>query len=46
LIRGHNGANAETSLLATCFNLTRVMTILGVPGLIAKLKAFRAPAFA
>jgi hypothetical protein len=37
LMRGRDGVNAETSLLATCFNLARMITLLGVPGLIAKL---------
>lgn len=46
LMRGETGVNAETSLLATCFNLARMITILGVPGLIQKLMAFKAPAFA
>lgn len=46
LMRGKTGVNAETSLLAACFNLARMITILGVPGLIAKLTAFRVPAFA
>ena len=45
LMRGRSGVNAETSLLATCFNLARMITILGVSGLIGKLMAFRAPAF-
>jgi transposase len=45
LIRGRAGVNAETSLLGTCFNLARMITILGVSGLIEKLMAFRAPAF-
>jgi hypothetical protein len=44
-IRGQTGANAETSLLATCFNLARMITILGVPGLIEKLMAFRGAAW-
>jgi len=39
LMRGGSGVNAETSLLATCFNLARMITILGVSGLIAKLMA-------
>jgi transposase len=46
LMRGQTGVNAETSLLATCFNLARMITILGVPGFIGKLMAFRTPAFA
>jgi len=37
LMRGREGVNAETSLLATCFNLARMVTLLGVSGLIAKL---------
>jgi hypothetical protein len=45
LIRGKAGANAETSLLGTCFNLARMITILGVSGLIEKLTAFRIPVF-
>lgn len=38
LIRGLDGANAETSLVATCFNMARMITILGVTGLIQKLR--------
>ncbi len=45
LTRGQAGVNAETSLLATCFNLARMITILGVSGLIEKLMGFRVPAF-
>lgn len=45
LIRGQTGVNAETSLLGTCFNLARMITILGVSGLIEKLIAFKVPAF-
>jgi transposase len=45
LIRGQTGVNAETSLLATCFNLARMITVLGVSGLIKKLIAFKVPAF-
>jgi transposase len=44
LMRGRDGVNAETSLLATCFNLVRMITLLGVSGLIAKL-GFSTPAF-
>jgi hypothetical protein len=36
-MRGQTGVNAETSLLGTCFNLARMITILGVSGLIEKL---------
>ena len=45
MIRGQTGVNAETSLLGTCFNLARMITILGVSGLIEKLMACRVPAF-
>jgi len=45
LIRGQTGVNAETSLFATCFNLARMITILGVSGLIEKLMALRVPVF-
>lgn len=41
LLRGTQGVQAETSLLATCFNLARMMTILGVGKLIEKLAGFR-----
>ncbi len=44
LMRGRDGVNAETSLLAACFNLARMITLLGVSGLIAKLGVC-APAF-
>lgn len=37
MMRGLEAVGAETSLLATCFNLARMISILGVPGLIGKL---------
>jgi|TARA_B100001971_G_C18212116_1_gene551404 transposase len=37
LMRGRDGANAEISLLASCFNMARMITLLGVPRLIEKL---------
>lgn len=37
LLRGLKGVKAEAGLLATVFNLTRMITILGVAGLIQKL---------
>jgi transposase len=43
LMRRRDGAGAETSLLATCFNLVRMITILGVSGLIEKLTALSSP---
>lgn len=39
LLRGLQGVQAETSLLATCFNMARMITLIGVPGLIQKLSA-------
>ncbi|UCG06007.1 MAG: IS1182 family transposase [Desulfobacterales bacterium] len=44
LMRGLQGVGAETSLLATCFNLARMISILGVSGLIGKLSSINAPA--
>jgi len=38
LLRGREGVQAETSLLATCFNIARMLTIFGVGNLIGKLK--------
>ena len=37
LLRGLDGVRAEASLLASCFNLARMITLIGVPALIAKL---------
>jgi transposase len=37
LLKGRAGATAELSLLATSFNVTRMMTLLGIPNLLAKL---------
>lgn len=39
LLRGISGAKAEIAILSTCFNLTRLITILGVTDLISKLTA-------
>jgi transposase len=39
LLRGKAGAVAETSLLGTCFNLARMITIVGIADLIDKLRA-------
>lgn len=44
LMRGTEGVGAETSLLATCFNLARMITIFGVSGLVRKLSSMTAPA--
>jgi transposase len=46
MLRGKDGVGAETSLLATCFDMRRVMTILGVSALINKLTELRVPALA
>lgn len=37
LLRGISGVKAEIALLSTCFNLRRMMSILGVIGLISRL---------
>lgn len=37
LLRGREGVQAETSLLATCFNIARMVTIFGVGTLVQKL---------
>jgi hypothetical protein len=37
LLRGLAGERAEASLLASCFNLARMITLIGVPALIAAL---------
>lgn len=37
LLRGLEGVRAEMSLLSSCFNMARMISIIGVPGLLAKL---------
>lgn len=37
LMRGRDAVQAEASLLATCFNMVRMITLMGVRGLISKL---------
>ena len=37
LLRGLDGVKAEASVLASCFNIARMISIMGVSGLIAKL---------
>lgn len=44
LMRGREGVGAETSLLATCFNLARMISIFGVSELIRKLSVLPAMA--
>lgn len=36
LMRGRDGTLAEMSLLATCFNITRMLSLIGMAGLIAQ----------
>ena len=38
LLRGLEGVRAEMSLLSLCFNLRRMMTLLGIGGLIQRLR--------
>jgi len=38
LLRGREGARAEMSILSVCFNVRRMLSILGHKGIIAKLK--------
>jgi transposase len=44
MLRGKDGVQAESSLLATCFDLRRMMTILGISGLMERLRMFAVPA--
>ena len=37
LLRGIKRVNAEMALLSTCFNISRMITILGMPGIMAVL---------
>jgi len=37
LLRGLDGVRAEMSLLSSCFNIARMISIIGVQGLLAKL---------
>jgi hypothetical protein len=39
LLRGLKGVRAEASILATCFDLVRMITLLGVPALVRELSA-------
>lgn len=41
MIRGREGVQAETSLLATCFNVVRMITILGLGSFLEKMSALR-----
>ena len=44
MLRGKDAVQAETSLLATCFDLRRMMTLVGIGALIEKLRAVAVPA--
>jgi hypothetical protein len=46
MLRGHDGVGAEASILATCFDLRRMMTLMGIGALIEKLRGFAVPAMA
>lgn len=37
LLRGLDGVKAEASVLASCFNIARMISIVGIPGLLVKL---------
>jgi transposase len=37
MLRGRDKVNAEVSLLSTCFNIARMITIVGIPQLLMKL---------
>ena len=37
LLRGLKGVNAEMALLSTCFNISRIITILGMPAIMTAL---------
>jgi len=37
LLRGLEGVRAEMSLFSTCFNMARMISIIGIHGLLAKL---------
>ena len=43
LLRGLDGVKAEASLLASCFNIRRMITIMGIRALIEKLKNLASP---
>lgn len=43
MLRGKEGAQAEASLLATCFDVRRLITLFGITALIEKFAAIAAP---
>ena len=46
MLRGQQGVQAESSILATCFDLARMMTLVGVTALLELFKGFATPALA
>jgi hypothetical protein len=46
MLRGQQGVQAESSILATCFDLARMITLVGSAALIEWLKGFATPALA
>lgn len=46
MLRGQDGVQAESSLLATCFDLRRMMTIVGIGPLIEKFRSLAMPSTA
>lgn len=45
LLRGRHKVNAEISILSTCFNMSRMITLIGIPNLILKLNQIRSIGF-
>ena len=39
LLRGFSGVRAEAALLASCFNIARMMSLVGIGALLPKLRA-------
>jgi transposase len=39
LLKGRSGTNAEVSLMSTCFNITRMISLIGITQLLIKLPA-------
>lgn len=40
MLRGQSKVNAEVSVLSTCFNIARMITIIGIPQLILRLQGW------
>lgn len=41
MLRGREAVNAEFSILSTCFNISRMITLIGISELISRLKGCR-----